>query len=355
LRPEFFVRMLFFHSHEPFHTETGAVLPSLTVAYHTYGTLNADGTNVIWICHALTSSAHAAEWWPGMIGPGCIFDPEKYFIVCANILGSCYGTTGPLSENGTTGAPYFSAFPMITIRDMVQAHILLRRHLGIRKIAVLVGGSMGGYQALEWAVLEKARIENLFLLATSATESAWGIAVHTAQRLAIEADPTWRDQHLHAGQNGLKAARAIGLLSYRNYQILVEKQTDPDVEKLDHFKASAYMHHQGDKLVRRFNAYSYWLLTKAMDTHHLGRGRNQSVAQVLEALPQPTLLIAIASDILCPPDEQRFMARHLPQATLAEIDSSYGHDGFLIEVETISAHYRNWMQEVPSELEGQNR
>lgn len=345
--------MLFFQYNQPFHTEAGTVLPALTIAYHTYGTRNADGGNVVWICHALTSNSDAADWWPGMIGAGCIFDPRKQFIICANILGSCYGTTGPLDENKTTGRPYFSDFPMLTIRDMARAHILLRAHLGIQKIAVLAGGSMGGYQALEWAVLEPERIGKLFLLATSATESAWGIAVHTAQRMAIEADSSWQDPYAHAGQKGLKAARAIGLLSYRNYQILVEKQTDPDSEKLDHYKASSYMQHQGEKLITRFNAYSYWLLTKAMDSHHLARGRRKSVAQILATLPQPALLIAITSDILCPPGEQRFLARHLPQATLAEIDSSYGHDGFLIEVEIISAYYKNWIKEVQPELSDQ--
>jgi len=332
--------MQFFHSNKPFHTEGGATLASLTIAYHAWGTLNAARDNVVWICHALTSHSDASDWWPGMIGPDCLFDPAEHFIVCANILGSCYGSTGPLSENPTTGVLYHSLFPAITIRDMVQAHILLREHLGIETIAVLVVGSVGGYQALECAVMKKDRIEKLFLLATSAAESAWGIAVHTAQRLAIEADASWKEAKPHAGAKGLKAARAIGLLSYRNYNILVEKQTDPDVEKTDGFKASSYIHYQGDKLVRRFNAFSYWLLTKAMDSHNLARSRAATVAEVLATLSQPTLLIAIASDILCPPQEQQFIAHHLPQATLVEIDSEYGHDGFLLQVQTITQHYR---------------
>lgn len=336
--------MQFFHYNHPFQTEGGATLASITIAYHTYGTLNTDRNNVVWICHALTSNANVADWWPGMLGDGCIFDPATHFIVCANILGSCYGTTGPLADDPATGAPYFSLFPNISIRDMVQAHILLRRHLGIKKIALLVGGSMGGYQVLEWAVMESERIEKIFLLSTSATESAWGIAVHTAQRLAIEADSNWKEPHTHAGRKGLKAARAIGLLSYRNYHIMVAKQTDPDTEKTDHFKSSSYINHQGDKLVSRFHAYTYWLLTKAMDAHHIARGRGATVAEILALLPQPAFIIAITSDALCPPEEQRFLARHLPNATLAEIDSSYGHDGFLIEAEIISEHYRSWMK-----------
>jgi len=333
-----------FHYNQPFRTEGGATLASLTIAYHTYGELNAAKNNVIWICHALTSNANAADWWPGMVGKNCVFDTDTNFVICANIIGSCYGSTGPLTNDAATGAPYFNSFPQLTIRDMVQAHILLRRHLGIETIAVLAGGSMGGYQVLEWAVIESQRIQKLFLLSTSAAESAWGIAIHTAQRLAIEADASWNEPHAQAGRNGLKAARAIGLISYRNYEVMVQKQSDTDTEKTDHFKASSYINHQGNKLADRFHAYTYWLLTKAMDSHNIARGRHKTAAQVLATLTQPTLIISITSDILCPPKEQRFLSQHVPNATLAEMDSSYGHDGFLIEAETISHHFRNWMK-----------
>jgi homoserine O-acetyltransferase len=221
---------------------------------------------------------------------------------------------------------------------MVKAHILLRQHLGIQKIALLMGGSMGGYQVLEWAVMEPQVVQKMFLIATSASESAWGVAVHTAQRMAIEADATWHHHQPDAGAKGLKAARAIGMLTYRNYQTFQEKQTDPDPEKIDGFKASAYLQYQGDKLVKRFNAYAYYILTKAMDSHHLGRGRGGDLIAVLKTIQQPTLIMAIRSDILCPPDEQAFMAEHLPQAQLVTIDSTYGHDGFIIETEQITHH-----------------
>jgi homoserine O-acetyltransferase len=234
---------------------------------------------------------------------------------------------------------------MITIRDMVKAHILLRKHLGIERIHLLMGGSMGGYQALEWAVMEKERIDRLFLIATSPTESAWGIAIHTAQRLAIEADGSWRNASPMAGSAGLKAARAIGILTYRNYGIMVQKQTDPDTEKLDNFKASSYITYQGDKLVNRFNAYCYWLLTKAMDSHQLARGREKTLEQVLGGITQPTLVIGIGSDILCPLEEQRFIVKHLPDARLVEIDSAYGHDGFMVEGKIIAQHLSEWMEE----------
>ena len=332
-----------FTSTQDFLLESGAFLPGIEISYCTYGALNEDASNVVWICHALTANADVAHWWPWMAGKGAALDTEKYFIVCANILGSCYGSSGPLSIHPATGKPYGSGFPAITIRDMVNAHILLRGHLGIQQIRLLVGGSMGGYQALEWCVAEPAVIEKLFLLATSATESAWGIAVHTAQRLAIEAEDGWNTNIAGGGKKGLKAARAIGMLSYRNYGIMVKTQTDSDFEKLDQYKASSYILHQGNKLADRFNAYCYWLLTKAMDTHQLSRGRGGLVNVVLQQIKQPALVIGISSDILCPPVEQEQIAAALPNAHLMIIDSVYGHDGFLVEGEKISGALKSWM------------
>jgi homoserine O-acetyltransferase len=339
--------MKYFEYHQDFVLESGASLSSLQIAYHTYGQMNADRSNVVWVCHALTANSDPADWWKGLIGEGSLINPDQYFIVSANMPGSCYGSTGPLSTNPVTGKPYYANFPALTIRDIVQAMILLRKHLGIEKIHLLMGGSMGGYQALEWAVMEPAVVERLFLIATSPSESAWGVAIHTAQRLAIEADPSWRDARPDAGAAGLKAARAIGMLTYRNYTTFQNRQTDPDPEKIDNFKASSYIHYQGEKLVKRFNAYSYWLLTKSMDSHHLGRGRGGDLISVLRSIEQPTLIIGIHSDILCPLDEQRFMANYMPHASLVEIDSDYGHDGFLIETIQVSRHLGNWLGQHP--------
>ena len=336
--------MNYFTYDAPFDLEGGGSLPGISIAYHTYGSLNEDRSNVVWVCHALTANSDVASWWPGVVGGKGAISPDNYFIVCANILGSCYGSTGPLSVDSRVGKPFYSHFPDFTIRDMVRAHILLRQHLGIETIHLLMGGSMGGYQALEWSVMEKAVIRQLFLIATSPAESAWGIAVHTAQRLSIEADGSWLDERAEAGEKGLKAARAIGILTYRNYGIMVQKQTDPDVEKLDGFRASSYMNYQGDKLVDRFNAYSYWLLTKSMDSHQLARGRGGSTEAVLRGIAQRTLLIGITSDILCPVEEQRHMADHLPNVQLVEIDSAYGHDGFMVEGEKIASHLRDWLK-----------
>ncbi|HVI43819.1 MAG TPA: homoserine O-acetyltransferase [Chitinophaga sp.] len=332
-----------FHSKSAFRLESGQVLPALHIAYHTYGTMKEDGSNVVWICHALTANSDVADWWKGLVGEGKVIDPAKHFIVCANIIGSCYGSTGPHSTNPATGEPWFHSFPAVTIRDMVQAHQLLREHLGIPRIALLVGGSMGGYQVLEWALTDPGIIDRLFLLCTGAAESAWGIAIHTSQRLAIEADCSWKDSSYDAGHRGLKAARAIGMLTYRNYQTFVKAQSDPDKEKTDDFRAASYINYQGDKLVKRFNAQSYWLLTKAMDSHNIARGRHEDIATSLSHIQQPVLLIGITSDILCPPEEQQLLAAHLPHAAYHEIDSSYGHDGFLIEFEKIGQILSDWM------------
>lgn len=207
-----------------------------------------------------------------------------------------------------------------------------------------MGGSMGGYQVLEWCLMEPDVIQKSFVITTSAAESAWGIAIHTAQRLAIEADQSWKNDDADAGKYGIKAARAIGMLTYRNYKIFHDKQTDTDLSKTDDFKASSYILHQGNKLAERFNAQTYWLLTKSMDSHNIARGRYRSLEEALNQIQQPTLVIGIDSDILCPTAEQKFLAEHIPNSTLRIISSDYGHDGFLVETETISRHLSDWLR-----------
>jgi len=320
---------------QPLQLESGAVLPRVEIAYHTYGELNAAGDNVIWVCHALTANSDAADWWSGLFGDGKPLDPNKHFIVCANILGSSYGSSGPLTENPETGKPYYSSFPQITIRDMVKAHQLLQSHLGVKQIQLGIGGSMGGYQLMEWAIADQSLFKNLCLLVTSAKASAWEIAIHEAQRLAIEADATWQSDSLDAGRNGLRAARGIGMLTYRNYEAFKQTQEDEE-EKLDGFKASSYIQYQGEKLAKRFNAQSYHLLTKSMDSHNLGRARN-SVEEALGMIKANTLVIGVDSDILCPITEQLFIAKHIPNSRLEVISSPFGHDGFLVETDTVSS------------------
>ncbi len=333
--------MNYYHHKEVFELERGGVLPEITIAYKTLGN-PATAQRTVWVCHALTANADAADWWNGLVGTSKYFDPASDYIICANILGSCYGTTGPLSIHPHTGSPYYNEFPLITIRDMVKAHQILRKALNIGQIDLLIGGSMGGYQAMEWALLEPGLIRKLVLLATSAAESAWGIATHTAQRMAIEADASWNTATAEAGEKGLKVARAIGMLTYRNYQLLVDKQTDDNIDKIDDFKASSYILYQGDKLARRFNAYSYWHLTKAMDSHNIARNTGKNIPERLADIAMPTLIIGINSDILCPIVEQELLCQHIPDATLAIIDSTYGHDGFIIEAALIEEIIRKW-------------
>lgn len=315
---------------QSFVLESGESLEGLEIAYHTFGELNAAKDNVVWVCHNLTASSDVKDWWSILVGPGRVINPAEKFVVCANILGSCYGTSGPLSTNPKTGKPYYSDFPDFTLRDMSKAHALLRQHLGIEKISLGLSGSMGGYQLLEWALLEPAVFEQLILIATAPRESAWGIAIHTTQRKAIENDLTWRDHNENAGREGLITARGIGMLTYRTYDTFVRTQTDPDSSKIKDHKVSSYIQYQGEKLANRFNAYAYWQLTNAMDSHHIGRGR-ESVEAALQSIKSRSLVIGISSDLLHPVEEQKALAEGLANASYAEIDSPYGHDGFLIE------------------------
>ncbi|MBL7792136.1 MAG: homoserine O-acetyltransferase [Saprospiraceae bacterium] len=330
--------MMYYKHSEPFHLEAGGSLSGLQVVYCTYGRLNANCDNVVWICHALTANADAADWWDGLVGEGRLIDPERYFIVCANMLGSCYGTTGPDSINPETGEPYGRDFPLVTIRDMVRAHQLLRQHLGIRGIELAIGGSMGGQQVLEWAVAEPGLFRRLCVLATNARHSPWGIAFNEAQRMAIEADTS------KSGQKGLEAARAIAMLSYRHYHTYWQSQLEENAAKVDDFRAGAYQRYQGYKLYKRFHIGAYLALSKAMDSHHLGRGR-ESAAAALGRISAPTLVVGIRSDILFPIEEQAFLARHIPNARLEIIDSIYGHDGFLVEFEAIAALLQKFLEE----------
>ena len=314
----------------PFVLESGEQLSELGIGFHTYGTLSKNADNVVWVCHALTANSDVFDWWKGFFGEGSYFNPAEHFIVCANILGSPYGTSNPLSANPATSEPYYLSFPKFTVRDMVKAHQLLAAHLGIKEIGILIGGSLGGQQAMEWAIIEPERIKNLILIATNAKHSPWGIAFNESQRLAISADPTFHSNTPDGGSNGLKAARSIALLSYRNYKTYGVTQQEEEDQLTDNFKAASYQNYQGQKLVNRYNAYSYWYLSKAMDSHNVGRGRH-GVEKALSHVKAKTLVIGIRSDVLFPIEEQQYLFQHIPKAAFAELDSFYGHDGFLIE------------------------
>jgi homoserine O-acetyltransferase len=322
-------------SENPFQLENGAVLPGLEIAYHTYGDFRP-GRPVVWVCHALTANSEVFEWWQGLFGEEELFNPNVYSVICANVLGGCYGTTGPLSLDPRNGQPWYHGFPEITIRDMVKAHRLLADALGIDRIDLLVGGSLGGQQAIEWAIEEPERFRRLALIATNAQHSPWGIAFNESQRMAIASDPTWKTSTPRAGTEGLKAARAMALLSYRSYHAYHTAQSESDLLLPETFRAASYQHHQGEKLARRFNAYSYNLLSRAMDSHCVGRGKNGN-KQALQRITAHTLVVGIASDLLFPVSEQEYLAAHIPDANLVIIDSLYGHDGFLIETAQLSA------------------
>ena len=338
----------YFNYKKPFTLEAGDTLPELQIAYTTSGILSPSGDNVIWVCHPLTGNADVEEWWPGIAGHGTVLDPDKYFIVCANMTGSCFGSTGPDSINPITGARYCHSFPLITIKDMVKGFQLLQHELGIQKIHLGIGGSMGGQQVLEWAVTDPLLFDNLFLIATNARHSAWGIAFNAAQRMAMEADPTFFNQcdDDYAGQKGLKAARAIALLSCRHQNAYRKTQTDFN-DKLDDYKASSYQYNEGEKITRRFTAHAYYTLIKAMDTHNIGRSRT-SVRKALREITARTMIIGIKSDLLFPYAEQKFLAANITDSRFKLIDSLYGHDGFLIEDKLISEHIRKFLEEVNS-------
>jgi homoserine O-acetyltransferase len=335
--------MKIFNYSQPFITESGVIIPGVEIAYDTWGELNETCDNVIWVCHALTASSDVESWWPGMVGKGMVLDTSKYFIVCANILGSCYGTTGPLSVNPATSELWFEDFPVITVRDVVKLHEILRINLGIKSVHSIIGSSIGGYQALEYSIMYPDVIQRLIFIASNAKQSPWAIAFNESQRLSIEADESFLTNDPLGGKRGLKAARSIALLSYRTAYAYNQSQAEETDEKTDTFRASSYQAYQGDKLVSRFNPWSYYRLTQLSDSHNVGRGRG-GVINALKLVKASTLCIGIKSDILFPVGEQKFVAENVPQGEYYEIDSFFGHDGFLIEAGQVSDGIRKFRE-----------
>jgi homoserine O-acetyltransferase len=325
---------------EPFCLETGGILENLEITYHTLGTLTAD-SKVVWICHALTANSDAQDWWHGMVGEDRFFNGQDYFVVCANIIGSCYGSSGPLSINPQTGKPYFGDFPHVTVRDMVAAHNKLREHLGIERIYAVIGSSIGGFQAIEYAIAVPDKIEHLVLIATNCRVTPWATAFNEAQRMSIFADKTYFDNTPTGGLDGLKAARATALLSYRSYDGYNRTQYEENDDVIFADRAASYERYQGKKLAGRFNAYSYVTISKAFDSHNVGRSRG-GVEKTLSSLTVKTLLIGIDSDILFPVSELKFMNSHIPNSQYARLSSVFGHDGFLLESEQLSAILQNF-------------
>jgi homoserine O-acetyltransferase/O-succinyltransferase len=323
-----------FHYTNDFLLEAGGVLHGFQLKYTTFGALNTSRNNAIWVCHALTGNSDVSSWWEGLFLEGSPFDPRDFFIICANALGGCYGSTGPLSINPEKGQPFYHQFPAITNKDIVKAFDLLREALGLTKIHTLLGGSLGGQQVLEWAVEKPDAFTHVIPMACNAVHSPWGIAFNEAQRMAIESDQTWKENDARAGIEGMKAARAIGMISYRAYETFKETQDEKSDGKLDDYRSATYLRYQGQKLANRFNAFTYWTLSKAMDSHDVGRGRG-GLKKALSRIKAHVLVIGIENDVLFPPGEQQFIADHIPGAKLEIITSIYGHDGFLADVDVL--------------------
>ena len=356
-----------FDESNPLYMDIGEYLSPVTVAYETYGELNAEGTNAILVCHALTGSAHAAGfssddpkstgWWDTFIGEGKPLDTSKYFVICSNFLGGCYGTTGSISVNPHTEKPYGLLFPQMTVRDMVRVQKSLIVYLGVKKLKTVIGGSLGGMQVLEWALLFPDLVESIIPIATSAQHSAWSIGLNDIARQAIMNDPDWRDGNYYDfGQpyKGLSLARQIAMVSYRSEKEFGQRfgrerqksngsPTTYHFEANNIFKVENYLRYQGKKLVDRFDANTYIYISKTMDLHDITIGRG-TLDEVLGSIVVPTLNIGIDSDILYPAREQQEIARRIPHSSYQEIASPYGHDAFLIEFEQMAKIVKDFLK-----------
>lgn len=328
------------HINSPFQLENGESLPEIQITYHTYGKLNSKKDNVIWICHALTANSEIHDWWKGLYGEGKVFDPEKYFIVCANNLGAPYGTISPKFNHPKTGDRYGLSFPEFTLRDTAKMHLKLKQKLGIKNIHLLIGGSCGGNICLEMAILLGNQIKKLALLCCSAYEKPWTIAIHESQRIALRGDSDFFENKDGAGKAGLKSARAFALPLYRTAVSMNIRQNEKNLNKQNDFRASSYINYQGEKFVSRFDAHCYYKLLNALDTHNVGRGYD-SIPKALKLIQAKTLVIGIDSDIFIPIEEQKYLAEHISNSKYVEVKSIFGHDAFLIEFEQINKFILN--------------
>ncbi len=320
-----------YRHHAPFTLESGERLEELQIAYSTYGTMSEAKDNVVWVCHALTANSDVRDWWPHTVEAGKILDPANHFVVCANILGSPYGTTAPLHTNPTTGEPYYLDFPRYTIRDVISAHRILAEWLGVGHIDTILGCSVGGFQALEWCVTEPDRFTTLVLVATDAKATPWSVAVNETMRMALECDSTFGEKRDDAGRDGLATARSMALLTYRGPHGYNITQQNPDIRLSDH-RAQSYQRYQGEKLCRRFDAYSYYAILNSFDTHDIGRSRG-GTDEALKMIKAETHVVGITTDILFPPSDMKILTSKIAGAKYYEIESLFGHDGFLVEHE----------------------
>lgn len=322
---------------EPFITESGSRLSRPIVAWQSWGKLNKNRDNVVVICHALTGNTAADEWFSGLFGKDGALNPDEQFIICANVPGSCYGSTGPWSENPETGTPYRTDFPELTIRDLVRFQQQLLDELGVTGIELVIGGSMGGMQVLEFAVMD-SRVRRAVPIAVGKAHTPWQIGISHVQRQAIYKDPNWKNGNYPKDQppaDGLSIARQMAMISYRSPDDYEQKFGRTLQDGSDIYQVESYLNYQGRKLCDRFDALSYIYLTKAMDSHDISRGR-PSHAAAINQITIPVQVIGINSDVLYPTEEQKELARLLPNARYKEITSPHGHDAFLIDFDQIN-------------------
>ena len=346
----------------PFVLEGGGSLRNISLAYETWGTLAPDASNAILVCHALTGDSHAAGelleghatpgWWNGLIGPGCALDTDKYFVVCANVLGGCQGTTGPASPHPDDGHPYASRFPVVSVRDWVRTQAALADHLGIESWLAAIGGSMGGMMVLEWAIMFPHRVRSVVAIATCVAATAQQIGWWSSGRRVIQLDPKFRGGDYYDARpgegphEGLALARMVSQITFRSDDVFTDRFGREVVEPLNgafslwqRFEVERYLEYHGDKLVRRFDANSYLLLTKAMDLHDLGRGRG-GLVPALTRIEAPVQAIGVSSDLLYPAYQSREIVDAVNaaggEAEYVELDSPHGHDAFLLEIDQMS-------------------
>jgi homoserine O-acetyltransferase len=365
-----------FAKDQPFALESGASLIPVTIAYETYGALNEARSNAILICHALSGGAHAAGfhspndeqpgWWDECIGPGKAFDTNRYFVICTNVLGSCYGSTGPSSINPATGSPYALNFPVVTVGDMVRAQIVLIDHLGIERLLCVAGGSMGGMQVLEWAAHHPTRLVAAIPVATTAQHSPMLIAFSEVGRQAIYADPAWQNGDYYAGGRrpdaGLAVARMVGHITYLSEESMHQKfgrrlrgLEQYGYEFQTEFEIESYLKYNGDKFTRRFDANSYLYVTKAMDYFDLSQPTGSLAAAFVNSVELKYLVISFTSDWLYPSYHSKRLVTALhavgADVTYLDLQSTWGHDAFLLEVETMTNLLGSFLDRIAREAQ----
>lgn len=360
-----------FAEDRPFALEAGQTLAPVTTAYETWGELNAERSNAVLICHAWTGDSHATGragpghvspgWWEDVIGPGKAIDTDRYFVVCPNVLGGCQGSTGPSSPHPADGRPYGSRFPVVTIRDMVRAQDRLRAHLGIETWASVVGGSMGGMQVLEWAIIYPDRVRSIVPIATCVQATAQQIAWGAIGRKAIRLDPAWRGGDYYEAApgdgptEGLAIARQVAQVTFRSENVFTDRfgreladqaEFGDRMDLWRRFEVERYLDYHGDKLARRFDTNSYLVIGKAMDLHDVARGRG-GLDAALARITMPALVIGISSDMLYPPYQQRQIHASLTAAgtpsRYVEVESPHGHDAFLMDIDQIGPPIREFL------------